>query len=205
MVELKDVEREETFKLSFLKKKKAEIVSWVDDDASLTLNELCERVRQKMDIVVSKSTINRCLKAFHHSLKIMSIVPEKSNDQRTLRLRREYAHKFNSMVLNFEHKRFVFLDEVGFSVTSRTKRGRSVIGTPAVMSVGATRSRNISVFASCNCLGMIEFTVNNRPVNSEEFKFYTLRLKSVCNEKGIKNSFSLWITQEFTTTEACRK
>ena len=143
------------FSTKLSNEKKAEFFYWVDDDASLTLNELCERVRQKMDIVVSKSTINRCLKAFHYSLKVMSIVPEKRNDQRTLRLRREYAHKFNSMILNFEHKRFVFLDEVGFSVTSRTKRARSAIATPAVMPVGATRSRKISVIASCNCLGIL--------------------------------------------------
>ena len=58
-----------------------------------------------------------------------------------------------------------FLDEDGFAVSSRAKRGRSLIGSSAIVPVQAIRSRNISVIAACNSNEMLNFVINDRPVN----------------------------------------
>ena len=45
------------------------VKQWVDDDCSLTLRVIKEGLRAERGVRVSESTISRCLKAFHYTVK----------------------------------------------------------------------------------------------------------------------------------------
>ena len=66
-------------------------------------------------------------------MKPVVSVPERRNNKKTLNLREEYAAKFRHLESTSEHKSFIFLDKVGFSVVSRPKRGKSGQGIPPPM------------------------------------------------------------------------
>ena len=160
--------------------KKLLIRSWVDEDATITLKTLRLKLLDECGISVSVSTINRCLKEFHYSLKILTIVPERRNSDNTIEQRFIYAQEFNSKLLEAEGDNFVFIDEVGFNVSSRTRQGRSLAGTSAYVNVKAIKSRNISVIAAMNKYGMVLYKINRRPVNGEDFKDYLKELANMC-------------------------
>ncbi|PVU99540.1 hypothetical protein BB559_000619 [Furculomyces boomerangus] len=61
-------------------------------------------------------------------------------------------------------------DEVGFSVCTRTKKGRSLVGTSVYLPTSAVRSRSILVIAAASKYGIIDYFVNHTPVNGEDFK-----------------------------------
>ncbi len=164
---------------------KRTVLNWIDNDSTLTLKQFVAKVNQEMGISVSASTIDRCIDTFHYSVKDTTIVPERRNRESTIEARFDYATKFSGLLLNRNDNQFVFLDEVGFSVSTRPKRGRSLRGTSAYVTVPAVRTRNISVIASMNKYGMVDHVVNDRPVNGEDFKQYLSSLKIKCLEKGI--------------------
>ena len=73
-------------------------------------------------------------------------------------------------------KNFVFINEVWYSVSSRTKRGRPLIGTSPHISVIAIRSTKISVIAAMYKYGMVNYKINDKPVNGEDCKEFILNL-----------------------------
>ena len=42
--------------------------NWVDDNCSLPLSALEKKLEEEFDVVVSESTVDRCLRAFHYSV-----------------------------------------------------------------------------------------------------------------------------------------
>lgn len=71
---------------------KAIIKGWVNP--SITLSELTSKAGTELNITVSYSTINRCLKGFHYTLKIMVAVPAVRNTETTLNTRFNYTQEF---------------------------------------------------------------------------------------------------------------
>ena len=70
---------------------KGVICSWVGECCTLTLKELKLKVEENFQKMVSISTINTCLKEFHFSLKMVSLVPDGRNRQSTRDQREAYA------------------------------------------------------------------------------------------------------------------
>ena len=107
----------------------------------------------EMSLVIrdmSNVNIDRCLKKFHYTIKKISIVPDGRNNDRTIDLREKYAENFRRIETVYEDKNIIFADEVGFSVSTRPKRGRAQQGRSAYVDVSAVKTRNISVFAAMN-------------------------------------------------------
>ncbi|KAF7692219.1 hypothetical protein CDIK_2440 [Cucumispora dikerogammari] len=140
-----------------------------------------------MNKTVSLSTIDRCIREFHYTLKDITIVPEKRNTDSTIATRLEYAKKFQKIEIEYEDKNVVFLDEVEFCYSARTKRRRSVVGTSAYVNVPAVRTRNISVLAAMNKYELLFFKTHDSPINSETFKTGLIELRDKCLEKNISN------------------
>ena len=113
-------------------------------------------------------------------MKSVVTVPEKRNNDRTIRLRSEYANGFRSLETEFENSNFIFIDEVRFSVVTRSKRGRSKPGSSPYVSASAARSQNISVLAAMNKYGMIYHKVFNQALNSKDFKSALTEIKDKC-------------------------
>ncbi|KAG0441934.1 hypothetical protein DMUE_0679 [Dictyocoela muelleri] len=157
---------------------KNEIIAWVDQDCLLRISDLKSRVYEKFGINISLSTIQRVLNDFHYTLKTTVMVPERRNDPSTIETRKIYASEFRNLEYLYSDKNFIFIDEVGFSVVSRPKRGRSKIRTSTYVSVRAAKSRNISVVAAMNKYGMIYHKIHDRALNGENFKFCVVDLKA---------------------------
>ena len=140
------------------------VLSWVDQNCLLRISDLIEKVFVNFSIRVSASTIQRVLDGFHYSMKSILAVPERRNDERTLNLMEEYALKFRNLESEQEHKNFVFVDEMRFTVVSRPKRRRSRQGTSPYVTVNAAKSRNIFVVAAMNKYRMIYHKILDKAV-----------------------------------------
>ncbi|KAG0438864.1 hypothetical protein DMUE_2835 [Dictyocoela muelleri] len=93
------------------------ILTIVGDCPSLSLNEISKIFQEKYNFPVSKSTINRVLLNMNYSLKRLTLVPIVRNSETTKLKRKEYEREFSNLLAENSFESFVFLDEVGFSVT----------------------------------------------------------------------------------------
>ena len=166
---------------------KEKIINWVDENSLITLKELKQNVHDEFGIVVSLSTVDRVIGQFHYTLKSLVRVPERQNCQTTIQKRLEYSEMFRELETMVMHESIIFLDEVGFAVVTRPKRGRSLKGKSAYCFVSAARSRNISVVAAVNKNGIIYSKIHDRAVNGEDFKVCLEELNSSYILKGIEN------------------
>jgi transposase len=167
--------------------KKNQIRKWVDKNCLLTLREISQKIFDSYGLDVSQSTVDRCLRSFHYTLKAISLVPAPRNTESTILKRLEYAQKFRNYEVSHNSERLVFLDEVGFAVSSRPKKGRSLQGTSSYVDVPAARTRNISVLAAMNKNGMVFNKVYDKALNGEDFKSSLVLLKQKCEILGILN------------------
>ena len=166
---------------------KNEVLSWVDENCLLRLKDIVNLVQEKFNILTSKSAIDRILRGFHYTVKSIVLVSQRRNDVRTIDIRERYAEKFRRLEAETEHSNLVFIDEVGFCVVSRPKKGRSIVGSSPYVSVSAARSRNISVVAAMNKYGLIYHKIHNTAVNGEDFKTCLIELKNQCLAAGISD------------------
>lgn len=161
------------------------IRSWVDDNCFLSLKDIVNRVSAELGITISRSCVDRCLRNFHYSVKSVLPIPHERNTQRTIDLRFIYAQKFREFEQEHPYESFVFIDDVGFKVVTRPKKGRSMIGTKATTSVPRARSRNISVVAAMNKSGMLYFKIFEKPVNVNDFQICINELLGQCSRNNI--------------------
>ncbi|KAF7696436.1 hypothetical protein CDIK_1887 [Cucumispora dikerogammari] len=140
-------------------------------------------------------------KAVSLYLKQLVVIRERRNCENTIETRFKYVKNLLNLTASIKDKNLIFLNEVCFSVCSRTKKGRALIGRFLTITTGSIRSRNISVIAAANKFGMINFYVNNRPVNGEDFLGYIINLKNICSPKNIQNPILYWIMPKYTIIE----
>ncbi|KAF7687091.1 hypothetical protein CDIK_3072, partial [Cucumispora dikerogammari] len=150
-------------KLSSAQKKP--ILGWVDENPILTLQESKEKVLITFNISCSTSTINRVLSEFHYTLKRLVLSPATRNSETTLIKRFEYSQNYRAREETTPAKNFIFLDEVGFQVVSRPKRGRALRGRAPVTYTPGARSRNISVVAAVSKRGVLYHKIRNTAFN----------------------------------------
>lgn len=165
---------------------KETIKQWVDENCLLTLKDLVTRVKDQFKINVSRSCVDRCLRNFHYTIKNVLPVPVARNSERTIQMRYEYSQSFRNLEQTTIHESFLFLDEVGFKVCTRPKRGRSLLGSRATTTVPLARTRNISVVAVMNRNKLLYHKIHDRAVNGEDFQICLNELKERCLELSIK-------------------
>ena len=115
------------------------IKMWVNENCTVTLTAICRRLLLNFNVSVVPSTVARILDDFNYSLKRIHLIPEKRNDGRTVALRREYALEYISLASEFSENEIIFIDEAGFNVSMRSTRGRSLVGSPAILTVPSIR------------------------------------------------------------------
>ena len=75
---------------------KNEIKEWINENASITLLEISNKINAKYHILISKSTISRIIENFHYSFKRISLIPVRRNNQETKLIRKNYVfNRFN--------------------------------------------------------------------------------------------------------------
>jgi transposase len=139
------------------------ICKWIDDDCFRTLNWIRNEVFSKFNKTVSLSTINRCIQHFHYTLKMVHCIPENRISESTIEQRFNYALEFRDLETRIPSESFVFVDEVGFQVCSRVKKGRAKIGQTQTTTVPQLRTENISVFAAMTKNRMLFFKIIPKP------------------------------------------
>ena len=107
---------------------KALIRHWVDNDCLLTLKQLVDKVHKEFVITVSKSCVDKVLNDFHYTLKKADLIPEARNYRSTIESRFTYSQNYRRLELEYPIESFIFIDEIGFSVSLRPKKGRALKG-----------------------------------------------------------------------------
>ncbi|KAF7689871.1 hypothetical protein CDIK_2804 [Cucumispora dikerogammari] len=74
--------------------KKTTICTWINENCTLSLKKIKEKVQNQMNKTVSISTIDRCIREFHYTLKDITMILERRNTDSTIANRLEYARKF---------------------------------------------------------------------------------------------------------------
>ena len=142
-------------------------------------------VMEKYSLPVSKSNVDRCLKLFHYTIKSLVPQPIRRNCEQTLDQRQKYAEDFRQLESEIGDRNIVFIDEVGFSVSTRPKRGRAPRGVSPTVLIPNARSRNISVIAAMTRNGMVHIFINDTPINGEIYKKFIQVLMEKCTELEI--------------------
>ncbi|KAF7689947.1 hypothetical protein CDIK_2728 [Cucumispora dikerogammari] len=166
---------------------KAQVKAWVNKNCLITLSQLVAKVRESFNINVSKSTIDKILAVFNYTVKTIVLVPSARNSETTIATRKIYAATFQSLESETENRNIVFLDEVGFSVSTRLKRGRSARETSAYLTVAGARTQNILVCAAMARGSILYQKTRNAAFNGKAFKQSILEIKERCSEIGLIN------------------
>ena len=148
------------------------IQNYIDLDCSITLQSMRQKLKNDFNIEVSTMTICRYIKSFNYTLKSITLIPLRRNDAQSIDAREAYANTFFNLLSDLDESRLYFVDEVGFNVSMRSKRGRSFRGTNAVETVAGIRSRNISVCCSMTKSGIANYNVQVTPYNTITFKAF---------------------------------
>lgn len=164
------------------------IKNWVEEDCSITLKALKEKCFTEFGVRVSQTTINRMLSDFNFTLKRVSLIPERRNSEDVIELRASYAIELLNILSIINEKFLFFVDESGFKVLMRARRGRSLRGSRAVQFVPNLRTRNISLCCTMNKEGIYLYETSTRPYNSDKFCEFIIRLVEKINNDGIQKA-----------------
>lgn len=179
-----------------------QICDWVDRDCTVTSNELVRKCQDIFNKNVSRSTINRCLKDFHYTLKNVRLIPERRNSEDVIEQRYNYAIRFLEMVTHPE--RLFFLDETGIQIFSRVSRGRAPAGIHARKEVRQVRSQNVSICACMTNEEIVFFDKLDKAYNSEKFTDFLTRFIQVLLDRGTNHAFIVMDNVPFHKTEEVR-
>ncbi|XP_015807069.2 insertion element IS630 uncharacterized 39 kDa protein-like [Nothobranchius furzeri] len=88
------------------------------------------------------------------------------NSERVKELRYNYVQRVLELEAAAVEHQFIFIDEVGFNLTKRRKRGRNIIGQRAIVEVPGQRGGNITMCAALGYHGIIHHHATLGPYNS---------------------------------------
>ncbi|XP_012557766.1 uncharacterized protein LOC105845029 [Hydra vulgaris] len=145
------------------------IKNWIDDDCGVTIMEIKQRLFEQKSISVSQSTIARCIDSFNYTLKRVHNISERRNSEDVINERATYAERFMNILSSINGNKIFFIDEVGFSLSMRVRRGRSLAGKRVTQTVTNIRLRNISVCCAMNKNGILKYEAQTRAFNTESF------------------------------------
>ncbi|KAI5150378.1 hypothetical protein ENBRE01_1459 [Enteropsectra breve] len=152
-----------------------EIVSF---NPQFTLKEIKSKLLELSEgiLVISLSSINRCLQDLKIKLKLCHRELDRVNALDKIQLRKEYALWFNNHFQN-DFSRAIFIDESSFNLHLKRSYARSRQGTRAIVVAPTVRGRSISLIASMGINGMGYCKViSNSTVNGDIFAEYITEL-----------------------------
>jgi transposase len=166
---------------------KEEILSIVNGDCTLSLQKISHIINSKFNIRLSRPTIFNQLKSMHYTLKVAKVIPERRNCDEVLAERRVYAQTFLEIEETFPASKIIFLDEVGFSVSMRTKFGRAPIGVTPNITVPNIRTKNISVCCAISRNTMLHKKISHSSYNAEKLNVYILEVFEILRNLNLNN------------------
>lgn len=158
----------------------------IDDDCTVTLEELRERVFSIYDKIICTATISKYIKNFNYSFKRLHTVTERSLTEENIQKRREYAYSFVQKVLM--ERNILFIDETGFKIEMRPFYGYSPINKPPIATSSMMRSRNITVMACLSRETLFYYKLLEVPGNRILFYEFMEELCDFCTNLGYNNT-----------------
>lgn len=163
------------------------IINYVDNNASASLSKIAQYIFREFQINLNVSTVNKVLKKFHYTLKEVLLVPERRISQENITQQKEYSRSFLQLLANTEDSKIIFLDEVGFNVSMRTKRGRAQKGITPHVVVPVLKSRNISICCAMTKYKILYKEINTSPFNRQSFLGYIQNIINFLSAQGLRN------------------
>nr|XP_024659045.1 uncharacterized protein LOC112435148 [Maylandia zebra] len=116
---------------------------------------------------ISLTTITRTLSKHRVRMKQLYTVPFERNSERVKELRRQYVQRVMELEANQAPHEFIYIDEAGFNLAKRRRRGRNVIGKRATVDVPGQRGANITMCAAIANAGLLLHKCQVGPYNTE--------------------------------------
>ena len=161
---------------------KADLISWVEGDCTVTLEMLRSNLRHKYQVNVALSTISNALAGELITMKAVHPVTAEHNSPDNKDKRQEYAHHYLSVI---SQGRTVFLDETNFGVWAARTRGRAVKGKRAELIVPALRGKSVSILAAIdNVEGLVHTLVTMENIHNTHFQQFLLELQEKLPDTG---------------------
>lgn len=166
----------------------------VEENPGITLKNLKEKVNERSNMHLSKSTMDNILHTLLITLKKSSLVLDRVNSPEIILQRKEYARLFINEAP--QDKTFcIFIDESGFNYHMRRERSRSRQGTRSSVIVPTVRGRKQTLIIASNQNSIIHSKlITDRTCNGMIFKEFIEELLTILNNNEIYNN--AWIIMD---------
>ncbi|XP_060726101.1 uncharacterized protein LOC132845820 isoform X2 [Tachysurus vachellii] len=148
------------------------IVEMVVANNAIKMHEIKTRIVEDHEIFgniesISLTTITRTLSKHRVRMKQFYTVPFERNSERVKELRRQYVQRVMELKANQAPHEFIYIDEAGFNLSKRCRRGRNIIGKRATVDVPGHRGANITMCAAMANAGLLLHRCQVGPYNTE--------------------------------------
>ncbi|XP_051238676.1 uncharacterized protein LOC127353457 [Dicentrarchus labrax] len=148
------------------------ICTMVVDNNAIRLREIQSAIIEDNSIfdniqTVSISTTDSVLKRHQINMKQLYTVPFERNGERVKVLRYQYVKRIMELEASEPPHSFIYMDEAGFNLTKRRRRGRNIIGHRATVDVPGQRGGNITMGAAISKNGVLTHILIIGPYNTE--------------------------------------
>eukprot|EP00002_Diphylleia_rotans_P001989 TRINITY_DN111_c0_g1_i3.p1 TRINITY_DN111_c0_g1~~TRINITY_DN111_c0_g1_i3.p1 ORF type:complete len:213 (+),score=19.04 TRINITY_DN111_c0_g1_i3:586-1224(+) len=106
--------------------------------------------------------------------------------------------------LRVSHSKIFFLDEIGFSVSTRRKKGWVRKGTSAYSVCPVIRSKNTSALAVISIMGSFFYEIKDPAYNTTDFCAFIMILFDKFDQKGISYAVIIMDNVSFHKSDAIR-
>ncbi|KAK9717064.1 hypothetical protein QE152_g24360 [Popillia japonica] len=128
------------------------ILSWLEDNCTLTLKLIKTKVLQEFHKGTCTSTIGNYLEGSMYSFKNVHKQSINMNSLKNKQKRADYVTALNNLVQ--AGKQIVWIDETNFNLFGRRSKGRSTKGARAVQVLPAARGPNIHLIGAVSAAGV---------------------------------------------------
>lgn len=167
------------------------IKNLIDENCSITINSIKDKLHTDLNKEVSRSTITRAISNFEYTYKMVCRIPEKRNDETVFEIRKQYAMEYMRLLTETNQNKILFIDEVGFNITMRSRKGRSKKNTRAIQIVKNIRSRNISVCCCLSINGIVHYKTQDHAFNEVAFYDYIKELLEILQSNNPNSKYVL--------------
>ncbi|XP_041849898.1 uncharacterized protein LOC121645488 [Melanotaenia boesemani] len=169
------------------------IVDMVRENNVIRLREIRERIigdNLNFPTIdnVSLTTIDRVLKRQRVRMKQAYRVPFERNSGRIKHLLHQYVQRMFQLESMARPHEFIFVDEAGFNLTKRRRRGRNIIGQRAFVDVPGQRGGNITLCAAMSSRGLLHRHAELGAYNTERLLTFLGELRDVLHDNDHLNA-----------------
>lgn len=160
------------------------IVRWVEEDCTLTLKNICNRLNAEFQVLVCHNTIKNWLDGKLFSVKSIRPHVGNMNSEENRRKRREYVELLLQSRAN--GRTIIWIDETNFNLYCRRKEGRSKIGHRAKIIIPTCKGSNLHCIGAMSSTRILSFEHRRGSYKSAECKVWLRQLIELCANEGIE-------------------